>query len=412
VSRSLLKLACSCAFVIALALGCDSSDDDDSASGKDGGRRSPPAGERDASPAAPGRDAGGGSTAPDSGGGGSEDAGTKPPAASDGSASPTPIVPEPLPGCDPPPVGQLPELLSCTGLYRDIETKELADGLHAFKPGRELWSDGADKQRWIYLPEGTQIDTSADDQWRFPVGTRLFKEFAWQGTRVETRLFFKSTATVWLKAAYHWNADESEATRFPGGEVDVAGHTYYIPSSKECDQCHKGRADRSLGFEQLLLALPEAEGLTLAELVNAELLTANPEATRFELGDDGTGHGAAALGWLHVNCGVSCHNDYSAAEGYSSDLRLRLPSEALVGGSSAEFDAVRTTVGVVAHTPRWMGKTRIVAGSIENSLLYQVASTRDLANPKNQMPPIASRVVDADGLELLEDWILGLAATQ
>jgi len=106
-----------------------------------------------------------------------------------------------------------------------------------------------------------------------------------------------------------------------------------------------------------------------------------------------------------VNCGVSCHNDNSASEGFSSDLRLRLPAEAIDGSSSAEFEAIATTVGIPAQTPRWLGRTRIVAGSPEDSLLYVLAGTRDPANPKDQMPPIASRMVDSEGLVLIEEWI-------
>src|SRR5262245_54168229 len=54
-----------------------------------------------------------------------------------------------------------PETLSATGLYADIATKELAAYAQPFAPQFLLWSDGADKQRWVYLPEceGT-IDTT------------------------------------------------------------------------------------------------------------------------------------------------------------------------------------------------------------------------------------------------------------
>jgi hypothetical protein len=42
-------------------------------------------------------------------------------------------------------------------------------------------------------------------------------------------------------------------------------------------------------------------------------------------------------------------------------------------------------------------------------LLYFLVSTRDPANPKDQMPPIASRVVDDDGVALIEEWIRSMA---
>jgi hypothetical protein len=306
---------------------------------------------------------------------------------------------------------QPPELLSCAGLYADIEAKDVEADVHEFAPAHELWSDGAEKQRWIHLPEGTQIDSSDPGDFRFPVGTKLFKEFSWNGHRVETRMFWKTGEGRWLKAAYHWNEDETAAVRFAGGEVDVAGETYYIPSAKECDQCHKGRADRALGFELISLGLSGASGLTLDELIERGLLSETPAQTELEIGDDGTGNAAAALGWLHVNCGVSCHNGNPAAEGYSSDLRLRLPADGVFGGSTAGVDALTTTVDIPAQTPRWSDRTRIVPGSPEDSLLYVLASTRDPAKPKDQMPPIASRRVHDDGLRLLEAWISSMPAS-
>jgi hypothetical protein len=348
----------------------------------------------------------GGSGSGSGGSGTSDDASVRPPA--DGVAPPDPGGLEIPASCPELAANAVPNELECTGLYTDVAAKRVASAIREFAPAHQLWSDGAEKQRWIYLPEGTQIDSSVPDDWKFPVGTKLFKEFSWSGHRVETRMFWKAGEGRWLKATYHWNEAETAATRFAGGEVDVAGDTYYIPSAKECDQCHKGRDDRALGFELISLGLPGASGLTLTELVDADLLSDPPTQADYEVGDDGTGNAADALAWLHVNCGVSCHNNNSSAEGYASDLRLRLPSDGIDGRSSAEFEAVRTTVGVAAETPRWSEWTRIVPGSPEDSLLYYLASTRDAANPKDQMPPIASRRVDLQGLGALDAWIRSL----
>jgi hypothetical protein len=315
-----------------------------------------------------------------------------------------------VPGCSGQPVGELPSDLACTGLYADVRTKKLASGLRSFAPAHQLWSDGATKQRWILLPDGTQIDSSKPDEWHLPVGTKLFKEFSWKGHRVETRLFWKSAEGRWLKTAYHWTADETMATRFEGGDVDVAGDTYYIPSPKECDQCHKGRDDRALGFEQVSLGLRGAEGLTLSELARQGLLSDPPPQTELAIGDDGTGNAAAALGWLHVNCGVSCHSPNSNSEAYKTDMFLRLSADAVDGRSSADSDSILTTVGIAARTPRWLGRQRVVPGAPDDSLLYTLASHRDPAKAKDQMPPIASRIVDHDGIALVATWIRSLPA--
>ena len=54
---------------------------------------------------------------------------------------------------------------------------EVSPGVYRFTPAFELWSDGATKRRWIYLPPGSRIDTRDPDAWRFPTGTKLWKEF-------------------------------------------------------------------------------------------------------------------------------------------------------------------------------------------------------------------------------------------
>ena len=70
-----------------------------------------------------------------------------------------------------------PQELACTGLYADIATKQLAAEVDPFAPALAMWSGGADRQRFVYLPPDTRIDASEPDDWRFPAGTKLFQEF-------------------------------------------------------------------------------------------------------------------------------------------------------------------------------------------------------------------------------------------
>lgn len=308
----------------------------------------------------------------------------------------------------------LPEDFACTGLYTDVAEKALAASVHAFEPAIPLWSDGSEKARWIYLPEGTRIDASSPNAWVFPVGTKFFKEFRANGRRVETRIFQKIRDDRWSRATYEWNEDETVAMRSNGGDrrdVQLNGATYRVPTGSECDQCHEGRKERILGFEMISLAQVGATGMTLQKLIDEDLLESPPEPDELVIGDDGTGHAADALGWLHINCGVSCHNDNQNSEAYSSGLRLKLDPEQLDGRSSADFEILRTTVGVPAKTMRWSQQQRIVAGSPEQSLLYQLASVRR-PGENNQMPPIGSRVVPAENVEVLADWIRAMGGGQ
>ena len=310
--------------------------------------------------------------------------------------------------CVAPAPNQPPEVLSCTGLYSDIAAKKLGSDVHEFAPAVPLWSDGADKTRWVYLPAGEKIDISAPDSWRFPIGTKFWKEFRSGTKRMETRVYWKLSATFWARTAYKWNDAETEATRSGGEEVKVAGGTYHIPSTTECDQCHKGRLDRALGFEAISLGMTGATGLTLAELDKQGLLTGGPVPSNLKIGDDGTGLSADALAWLHVNCGVSCHNGNSAAEGYSSTLRLDLKVADANGKPPTGTDAFKTAINVTATTGAWLGRVRIVPGAPDKSLLYSLMSTRTPATMKNQMPPIASRVVPKDAAQLIKDWIAAM----
>ena len=86
-----------------------------------------------------------------------------------------------------------------------------------FSPQYPLWSDGAAKSRWLHIPKGRFIDGSDPDVWKFPVGTKLWKEFAF-GARAETR-FIERTRSGWQFATYVWNDDESEAVLAPEGGI-------------------------------------------------------------------------------------------------------------------------------------------------------------------------------------------------
>jgi hypothetical protein len=158
------------------------------------------------------------------------------------------------------------------------------------------------------------------------------------------------------------------------------------------------------------LGLDGAQGLTLAALVAAKQLTGFQGSTHLEIGDDGTGVAADALGWMHINCGVSCHNDNPNSKGYARGMRLQLDAALLDGRDPSAFLAVTTSVGVDATTMRWAGQKRIVPGSPEESLSYVLMSQR--GDKQQQMPPIASLKVDEDNTATLAEWISKLPAAQ
>jgi hypothetical protein len=113
----------------------------------------------------------------------------------------------------------LPDALSDAGLFTDMATEALVEGVWAYEPRFKLWTDGATKRRWFSLPEGEVVDTTDMDQWRFPEGTMLFKEFTRDGVRVETRILKKTGPedAAWSASAYLWAEDQSDAFLMPEG---------------------------------------------------------------------------------------------------------------------------------------------------------------------------------------------------
>lgn len=304
----------------------------------------------------------------------------------------------------------LPESLAETGLYADFASHTLADGVVPYTPGLTFWSDGAEKHRFLFLPPGASIDTSDVDEWVFPVGTKVWKEFVLGGKRIETRIFWKTSADEWLFTTYRWSDDEATATRFDEGARPTTDGGYEIPSQFQCAYCHGGRRDRVLGLDAVSLGHAGATGVTLATLVAEGRLTTPPTSTAYPLPEDTTGHAGAALGWLHVNCGTACHNRNEGAAANGTGLFLRLSAAGRDGGAydATETDTYTTAVGVAmqegsvyAGNAAYAGFLRIKPGAPGASLVPALAGLRG----SGQMPPVASHQVDPVGVAALFTWI-------
>ncbi len=307
--------------------------------------------------------------------------------------------------------------LSCETLYSNILTKTIAPANEPYKPSREFWSDGAVKSRWVSLPAGTKIDATDPDEWVYPVGTKLFKEFVVEGKRIETRLYWKDTM-AWKHASYRWNADETEATKSDSNElVPVPGkRDYEIPNSGQCDECHMGHKEPVLGFEMVGLGLPGATGVTLAQLATSARIDPVPPSTTFEIPDDGTGKMGDALGWMHANCGA-CHTRNTGGQASFTGMYLRLKvAEVSTAADPAGLDAVTTSVCVAASSGRTNDAgapfKRIAPMDPSTSLTSYFSGVRTpvgtAPGPNNQMPPLITHTVDEMGHAQLDAWITAI----
>lgn len=288
----------------------------------------------------------------------------------------------------PDPESDEPFFLSATGLYTDVEGKILAPDLRPFEPAHKLWSDGADKQRWMRLPRGTKIDSADMDHWQFPVGAMFWKEFGKEGKRFETRLVARTGEgpnDYWM-GAFAWLEDESDARFVPMGEKNVRGSDHDVPTVKNCFTCHNGEPGRVLGFSAVQQRAVPAMLLTVP--APAYAVPGEAEVQR-------------ALGYLHANC-AHCHNPNGSARP-DTDMNLRL---AIADERPEDTTIYRSTIGVdLQYFESDPLVKRVVAGNPEESgLLFRMAER----GKKTQMPPLATEVTDPDGLAAVRAWIEGL----
>jgi hypothetical protein len=301
--------------------------------------------------------------------------------------------------------GEDPATLFETGLYADAAMTQLAAGVLEYTPQFALWSDGAEKRRFIQIPEGMQIDTTDMDYWMFPVGTKVWKEFTRDTTRVETRLLWKRAEGDWFMGAYEWTPDLTAANLVPrAGAQDVVGTTHDIPAARQCDECHKGQTDKVLGFSAIQLS-HDGSAVNLAYLKTNNLLSAPPTVNAFEV--PGNPVERAAIGLLHANCG-QCHSQYG--NGFDrNDMELWLKVDTL--GDLQQTAPYQTAVGVLTdgdlseHLP---GITyRIVPGDADQSAIFLRMGQRD-AQRLVSMPPIGTELTDMPGMTAVETWINSL----
>jgi hypothetical protein len=288
----------------------------------------------------------------------------------------------------------LPKRLSQTGLFAEGGTETLAQGVRTYTPRFALWSDGAEKRRWFRLPSGTRIDTHDMDAWLFPEGTQFWKEFTRDGVRVETRLLQKIGPADgdWVGMAYLWDDAQHDAYAVPYGAIDALGTPHNVPAASECMACHGGTKSRVLGFSAIQLGSDSsASGLVLSDLVEAELLTQEPDD--LELVVPGTSTEQTALGYLHANCS-SCHNQ---ARPSHDGARCFEPDNAL----DFRLNVAELREPADTATYRTMGKV-VRRGHPGESRLIELVSHRGMFK---QMPPLASERVDEDGVALLRAWI-------
>jgi uncharacterized repeat protein (TIGR03806 family) len=301
----------------------------------------------------------------------------------------------------------IPTQLSDTGCVDAGNPVQAASGLIPYAPNAPFFSDGATKARWLALPDGQRItiDQSTND-FDFPNGSVLMKNFTLGTQLVETRLFMRHNDGNWAGYTYEWNAQGTDATRVIGGKtVQVGNVTWEFPSESQCLQCHTAAAGRTLGLEigQLNGDFGYAStGRTANQLTTLNTIdTLTPALTQApaQLPAIPDPAGSAPLAeraraYLHSNCAY-CHRPGGPVP---SDMDLRYTT-ALNATNACNITPTLGNLGI--SDPRL-----IAPGSAARSIVV----ARVNRTGTDAMPPLGRHTIDTAGVQLLTSWIDGLTS--
>ncbi len=292
-----------------------------------------------------------------------------------------------------------PATLSEYGFFADTAAQKPAPGVMPYRLNTPLWSDGAEKLRFVYVPAGVKARADGPGLLQLPVGAALIKTFKLGGKLIETRVLLHR-ADGWTALPYVWDADQREARLTLGGKrialtgADGQPLSYAVPNKNQCKECH-GVAGKVTPIG------PKAYNLSadwLSAFQQAGQLDQVPQvARRIPLWEARTTAPAAdaARGYLDVNC-AHCHNPNGAASnsglylGWLENDPIKLglgkrPVAAGRGSGNLEFDVVP---GDAAHS----------------ILYYRMASLEGGV----AMPELGRAKLDPDGLAAVQRWIGGM----
>lgn len=295
----------------------------------------------------------------------------------------------------------VPDQLSETGCVDPANPMSPASGMLSYEVNSPLWSDGADKSRWFAIPDGAQITVNSDGTWTFPVGSVVVKQFRNGDAPMETRLLALHDDGAWAGYSYQWNETGTDATLLAGSASEVYdGVDWTFPSRAECLRCHTTVAGDLLGLrtEQLNRdhTYDELGGGTYNQLDalavmgfftvspgTSDTLTAWPAPTGSASATD------RGRSYVASNCAF-CH----------------LPDGTGGGTMDLRWATGFTDMGICDATPingdlDVEGAKLFDPGSPDTSLLALRMASVDA----HRMPPLATLLVDDDGLAAVRDWI-------
>lgn len=296
----------------------------------------------------------------------------------------------------------VPQKLSETGCFSDTKSKSVVNGVLPYSVITPLWSDGADKNRFIAVPENSKAEVLPDGDFDFPVGTVLIKNFMHDGRYLETRLLMHHQ-NGWGGYSYEWLPDQSDAMLLSEGKtLNIGDFAHTIPSPAQCYECHTSAAHLSLGVEASQLDFTYSydannsnnQNMALYQAGFLQSIPAGQQITNMaSLDDTSASIELRSRSYLHANCS-GCHRPGGPAS--HMDFRIQ---------------TAFTDMGI-CDTPPSAGDLGIsnarllAAGDPARSILLQ----RMKALNDNRMPPVASHRVDDDAVSIISQWITSISS--
>jgi uncharacterized repeat protein (TIGR03806 family) len=287
------------------------------------------------------------------------------------------------------------------------------DDLIAYTLATPLFSDYAEKQRYIYLPKGQAVSVgSGFGRITFPVGTAIIKSFGYPDSAgklktIETRILL-NRKSGWIALPYVWNSDGSDADlRIGGARTSVTfskpnGSTqkisYAVPNKNQCKQCHS--SSNQIQPIGPLLGNIRFNNRTDKKRLLANAAIAGGNVTMPIWNDPSSASlDARAKSYLYVNCG-HCHSSGGSAS-----------------NSGLFFDESATN-----KTARGIGKHPVAAGRGSGGFEHVIAPGKPeksillyrLQNldPGIAMPELGRATVHDEGAALLREWIASMPHEQ
>lgn len=297
-------------------------------------------------------------------------------------------------------VDSMPPMLSAFGFFVNAREQLPGKGVTPYRLNTPLWSDGAEKLRFVYVPPGNQAHAQGGGLLDHPVGSALIKTFAFreEGKRrlIETRVLLHRT-DGWAAFPYIWNGEQTDAKlAIAGGHASVTTPAgvqidYRIPNKNQCKECH--------GLSGKVTPIgPKARNLSrdwLVQMIAAGHLDRMPDgADVLPVWENRADVSArlAARAYLEANC-AHCHQPHATASNSGLDLRWEQEDPVKYGVMKHPVAAGRGSGDLLYD---------IVPGDPDHSIIvHRMAS----AEPGVAMPELGKASVDRDGIAEVRKWI-------